>query len=82
MGPAGGPGPAGAEAARAAADGQPGWLSGPAAAAYACDAALTPIVTGHLDPAALAELGAAFRPAPARRAPRPPESAPGAAAPR
>ena len=59
-GPAGGPGPAGAEAARAAADGQPGWLSGPAAAAYACDAALTPIVTGHLDPAALAELGAAF----------------------
>jgi len=56
----GGPGTAGAEAARAAAGGQPGWLSGPAAAAYACDAALTPIVTGHLDSAALAGLEAAF----------------------
>ncbi|MFI5066416.1 MAG: DUF222 domain-containing protein [Streptosporangiales bacterium] len=66
----GGPGTAGAEAARAAAGGQPGWLSGPAAAAYACDAALTPIVTGHLDSAALAELEAAFlaRSAPGRAA--------------
>ncbi len=62
-GPAGGPGSAGsagAEAARAAAGGQPGWLSGPAAAAYACDAAVTPIVTGHLDPAALEQLTEAF----------------------
>jgi hypothetical protein len=59
-GTAGGPGAAGAEAARGAADGQPGWLSGPAAAAYACDAAVTPIVTGHLDPAALEQLTEAF----------------------
>jgi hypothetical protein len=48
-------------AARGAGDGEPGWLAGRAAAeAYACDAAITPIVTGHLDPAALAALTAAI----------------------
>ena len=52
------PGAAAAErswaAARAAADGTPGWVrSRAAAAAYACDAHLIPVVTGHLDPAAL-----------------------------
>jgi hypothetical protein len=57
-------GAAGAEAAwaagRAAGDGEPGWLSGRAAEAYACDAQITPIVTGHLDPAALARLAGVF----------------------
>jgi Domain of unknown function (DUF222) len=52
------PGAADAErsfaAARAAGDGTPGWVSGRAAAeGYACDAQLVPVVTGHLDPAAL-----------------------------
>ncbi|HEY3979943.1 MAG TPA: hypothetical protein VGM79_21885, partial [Streptosporangiaceae bacterium] len=52
------PGAAAAErswaAARAAADETPGWVYGRAAAeAYACDAQLVPVVTGHLDPAAL-----------------------------
>jgi hypothetical protein len=52
------PGAAAAErawaAARAAADGTPGWVYGRAAAeGYACDAQLVPVVTGHLDPAAL-----------------------------
>ena len=56
-------GPAGeaaraAQAARAAAEGQPGWLTGRAAQAYACDAAITPIVTGTVDHAALAALAA------------------------
>jgi hypothetical protein len=55
---------AGAEAARAAgraaADGNPGWVQDPAAAeGYACDAKITPIVSGHLDPAALARMTAA-----------------------
>jgi hypothetical protein len=50
-------------AARAAGDGEPGWLSGRAAPGYACDAQITPIVTGHLDPAALARLAAGFLPA-------------------
>ncbi|MDX6390551.1 MAG: hypothetical protein QOJ73_1614, partial [Streptosporangiaceae bacterium] len=57
-------GAAGAEAAwaagRAAEDGEPGWLSGRAAEAYACDALITPIVTGHVDPAALAGMTAAY----------------------
>ena len=57
-------GAAGAEAAwaagRAAGDGEPGWLTGRAAEAYACDAQITPIVTGHLDPTALARLTAAY----------------------
>ncbi|HMH93239.1 MAG TPA: DUF222 domain-containing protein, partial [Streptosporangiaceae bacterium] len=52
------PGAAAAErswaAARAAADGTPGWVHGRAAAeAYACDAQLIPVVTGHLDPGVL-----------------------------
>jgi len=47
-------------AGQAAGDGQPGWLAGRAAAGYACDAAITPVVTGHLDPAALDALAAAF----------------------
>ncbi len=48
-------------ASRAAGDGEPGWLASRAAAeGYACDAHITPIVTGHLDPAALAELTAGF----------------------
>ena len=52
------PGAAAAErswaAARAAADGTPGWVhSRAAAAAYACDAQLIPVVTGHFDSAAL-----------------------------
>jgi Domain of unknown function (DUF222)/HNH endonuclease len=48
-------------AGRAAGDGEPGWLADRAAAeAYACDAQITPIVTGHLDPAALAKLTAGF----------------------
>jgi Domain of unknown function (DUF222)/HNH endonuclease len=47
-------------AGRAAGDGEPGWLSGRAAEAYACDAQITPIVTGHVDPAALAGMTAAY----------------------
>jgi hypothetical protein len=52
------PGAADAErsfaAARAAGDGTPGWVYGRAAAeAYACDAQLVPVVTGHLDPRVL-----------------------------
>ncbi|HTT55072.1 MAG TPA: HNH endonuclease signature motif containing protein [Streptosporangiaceae bacterium] len=47
-----------AQAARAAAEGQSGWLTGRAAGAYACDAAIAPVVTGHIDHAALASLAA------------------------
>ena len=47
-------------AGQAAGDGQPGWLSARAAQAYGCDAAITPAVTGHLDPAALDALAGAF----------------------
>jgi hypothetical protein len=48
-------------AGRAAGDGQAGWLTGRAAAeAYTCDAAITPMVTGHIDPAALAAVTRAF----------------------
>jgi hypothetical protein len=54
-------GAAGAEqawaAGRAAGDGEPGWLSSrQAAEAYACDARIQPIVSGHVDPAALAAM--------------------------
>ncbi|HMH89925.1 MAG TPA: hypothetical protein VK586_02440, partial [Streptosporangiaceae bacterium] len=58
---------------------QAGWMSSRAAEAYACDARLTPIVTGHVDPAALARdvlaavglpAGGAPGPAPACTAPR------------
>jgi hypothetical protein len=48
-------------AGRAAGDGDPGWPSSRAAAeAYACDAHITPIVTGHLDPAALERMATAY----------------------
>jgi hypothetical protein len=55
----------GAEAAwaagRAAADGEPGWLPDRAAAeGHTCDAQITPMVTGHVDPAALSELTADY----------------------
>ncbi len=44
-------------AGRAAGDGQPGWtVSRAAAEAYSCDAQITPVVTGHLDPAVLAAM--------------------------
>ena len=33
----------------AAGAGEPGWLTGKAAAAYSCDAKITPMVCGHLD---------------------------------
>ena len=36
-----------AQTARAAAEGQPGWLTGRATQGYACDAAIAPIVTGR-----------------------------------
>jgi Domain of unknown function (DUF222) len=39
---------------------QPGWLTGPEADAAACDATLAPVVTGHVDPAALDKLTAMF----------------------
>ncbi len=40
---------------RAAGDGEPGWLATPAAAqAYACDAKIATVITGHTDPAAVA----------------------------
>src|SRR4029077_15817992 len=47
-------------AGQATGDGQPGWLSARAARGYACDAAITPLVTGHLEPAALDPLAGAF----------------------
>jgi hypothetical protein len=48
-------------AGRAAADGEPGWLPDRAAAeGHTCDAQITPMVTGHLDPAALSEMTADY----------------------
>src|SRR5882724_3697746 len=48
-------------AGRAAADGQPGWpATARAAQAYACDSQITPMVVGHVDPAALASMTAAY----------------------
>src|SRR5580693_3024966 len=48
-------------AGRAAGDGIPGWLSSPAAAeAYCCDARISPVITGHLDPAVVAAAIRAF----------------------
>jgi len=56
------PGASEAEAAWAAARArQPGWLTGPAANAAACDATLVPVVTGHVDPAALDRMVEVFR---------------------
>jgi Domain of unknown function (DUF222)/HNH endonuclease len=44
-------------AGRAAGDADPGWIRDRAGAgAYACDTRITPIVAGHVDPAALAAL--------------------------
>jgi hypothetical protein len=44
-------------AGQAAGDGTPGWVRSRAAAeAYACDALIAPVVTGHLDPAVLAAM--------------------------
>ena len=58
------PGARDAEAAwragQAAGDGQPGWLPARAAQGYACDAAITPVVTGHLDLGALDAMTGAF----------------------
>jgi Domain of unknown function (DUF222) len=58
------PGGADAEAswtaAQAAAGGRPGWVSGRAAQGYACDAKITPIVTGHLNRDALAAMSSEF----------------------
>jgi hypothetical protein len=51
------PGASQAEAAwRAAATREHGWLTGPEAEAATCDATLAPVVTGHVDPAALDRL--------------------------
>ena len=48
-------------AAAAQGHGEPGWLtSRQAAEAYACDAQITPIVAGHVDPAALASMTASY----------------------
>jgi hypothetical protein len=58
------PGGAGAEtawlAAQGTGSGQPGWLSGHTAQGYTCDAAITPLVTGHLNSAALDAMTTAF----------------------
>jgi hypothetical protein len=48
-------------AAKAAADGRPGWLLDRAAAeGYACDAMIAPVVTGQVDLAALAQLTTSY----------------------
>ena len=55
------PGASEAEAAwRAAAAREHGWLPGPDAEAAACDATTAPVVTGHVDPAALDRLVGVF----------------------
>jgi hypothetical protein len=55
------PGASGAETAwRSAAAREHGWLTGPDAAAAGCDATMAPLVTGHLDPAALDRLVEVF----------------------
>jgi hypothetical protein len=55
------PGASEAEAAwRAAAAREHGWLTGPDADAAACDATLAPMVTGHVDPAALDRMVVAY----------------------
>jgi hypothetical protein len=45
---------------RAATGGRPGWLTGAEAQAAACDATVVPVVTGHIDWAALGQLTDAF----------------------
>ena len=55
------PGASGAEDAWAAARAsQPGWLTGPDAEAALCDATVVPVVTGHVDWAALDRFTDAF----------------------
>jgi uncharacterized protein DUF222 len=55
------PGASPAEDAWAAArTSQPGWLTGPEAEAALCDATVVPVVTGHVDWAALDQFAAAF----------------------
>src|SRR5690348_11671560 len=55
------PGASAAEGAWAAARAtQPGWLTGPEADAALCDATIVPVVTGHVDWAALDQLTDAF----------------------
>jgi hypothetical protein len=49
-----------AERRAAARAGQPGWLTGKAAAAYTCDAKIAPMVCGHLDRNVLARLVSAL----------------------
>jgi uncharacterized protein DUF222/HNH endonuclease len=57
----GAPGASAAEGAWAAARAsQPGWLTGPEAEAALCDATVIPVVTGHVDWAALDRLTDAF----------------------
>ena len=57
----GAPGAAAAEDAWAAARAsQPGWLTGPEADAALCDATVVPVVTGHVDWAALDQLTETF----------------------
>ena len=63
-----------AQSTRAAAEGQPGWLAGRAAEGYACDAAITPIVTGQLDQRALEALAAEIRATTRTRGPQHPPS--------
>jgi Domain of unknown function (DUF222) len=48
-------------AGRAAGDGQPGWLPSPAAAeAYCCDAKISTVISGYIDPGAVAAAVRAF----------------------
>lgn len=78
------PGASAAEAAWVAASTvQGGWLAGQDAAAAACDATIVPIVTGHLDPAALDRMVQVFLDSCglAHAGPAPGDAAPGHAAP-
>src|SRR5437660_1638511 len=53
-------GPAAEDAWAAARASQPGWLTGPEAEAAWCDATVVPVVTGHVDWAALDQLTETF----------------------
>jgi Domain of unknown function (DUF222)/HNH endonuclease len=56
-----------AAAGRAAASGEAGWVTSRAAAeGYACDAQLMPVVTGHVDPAALTAMTDTYLAGPGR----------------
>jgi HNH endonuclease len=54
--------------------GQSGWLTGRAAQGYACDAAITPIITGAVDQDALAALAAELHAGASAGPPGPPQS--------